>query len=66
MGHEFGQYIPGDMWTECPMCGFDVRRNEMVRNYAGVLVCKKDLDPPPRRWRHSSKHQESPSERGKG
>lgn len=52
MAHELNKYIPGDMWMECPICGFDVRRNEMVLNYMGVLMCKKDLDPPPRVRKH--------------
>jgi hypothetical protein len=65
MGHELTTYIPGDWWEECPVCGFDVRRNEMVVNYAGVRVCKKDLDPPPRRWKYTGRpDQRPPSKEG--
>ena len=60
MGHELNQYIPGDWWEECPICGFDVRHKEMVVNYAGVRVCKKDLDPPPRRWKQAGRHSSTP------
>lgn len=34
----------GDYWVECPRCGFDYRKSEMVLEYTGLEVCKDCCD----------------------
>ena len=43
--HTGNRYIPGDYWKECPICGFDYLRSEMLERWDGLVVCKPDWDP---------------------
>ena len=42
--HRGNTYKSGDYWRECPICGFDVLRSEMVTRWDGLLVCRADND----------------------
>jgi hypothetical protein len=42
--HQGNSYRPGDYWRECPECGFDYLRSEMVIRWDGLLVCMADND----------------------
>jgi len=42
--HRGDDYKPGDYWRECPVCGFDYLRSEMVTRWDGLLVCQADND----------------------
>ena len=42
--HRGDSYRPGDYWRECPVCGFEVLRSEMVTRWDGLLVCRADDD----------------------
>ena len=42
--HRGNTYKAGDYWRECPVCGFDYLRSEMVFRWDGVLVCRADND----------------------
>ena len=42
--HRGNSYKPGDYWRECPVCGMDYLRSEMVHRWDGLLVCRDDND----------------------
>lgn len=40
-------YIPGGTYGLCDRCGFKFRLRDLVKEWTGALVCRKDLDPKP-------------------
>lgn len=40
------KFRPGDRWVECPVCGFDFLKSQLVQDpNTKELVCKKCVDP---------------------
>lgn len=52
------QYIPGDNWVICQMCGFRRRASECRMNYNGLLVCSDTCWEP----RHEQEFYRAPRE----
>lgn len=40
-------YIPGGVYSICDRCGFKFRLRDLVKEWTGAMVCRKDLDPKP-------------------
>lgn len=40
-------YIPGASKGICDRCGFEFRLSELRKEWTGLMVCAKDLDPNP-------------------
>ena len=45
--YPLNRYVPGTYKRECDICGFDKLRNEMRKNWKGLIVCPPCWDPKP-------------------
>lgn len=43
--HGANNYIPGDYYRICDVCGFKYRQSEMLKRWDNVWVCSADFEP---------------------
>ena len=39
------QYVPGDYYAVCDVCGFEFYASELKKRWDGRMVCKTDWEP---------------------
>lgn len=61
--HKGNKYTPGDWWETCDVCGFDYLRSELKIRWDDLLVCNKDYEDKPRKFRQKRIPRERPFRR---